>query len=112
VRFGKSKGTEAAGFAWRLFCASGKRCHVIIRWYYVVMVRTRIQLTEEQMRALRRLSAEQGRSVAELVRKGVDHVLQESTREIRVKRFLSAVGKFNTGLGDLARNHDKYLAED
>ena len=76
------------------------------------MVRTQIQLTEEQMQALRQLSAEQGRSVAELVRTGVDHVLRESTREIRVKRFLSAVGKFNSGLKDIARNHDKYLDED
>ena len=76
------------------------------------MVRTQIQLTEEQMQALRVLSAEQGRSTAELVRTGVDRVLQESTREMRVKRLLSVVGKFNSGLKDVSENHDKYLTED
>jgi hypothetical protein len=64
------------------------------------------------MQALRQLSAEQGRSVAELVRSGVDQMLKETSREIRVKRLLSAVGKYNSGLTDVSRNHDKYLAED
>jgi hypothetical protein len=64
------------------------------------------------MQALRKLSAQQGRSVAELMRTGVDHVLRESDRDVRTKRLLSAVGKFNSGLKDVSRNHDKYLAED
>ena len=64
------------------------------------------------MQALRKLSAQQGRSVSELVRTGVDHVLRQSERDVRMKRLLGAVGKFNSGLGDVSGNHDKYLAED
>lgn len=76
------------------------------------MVRTQIQLTEEQMQALRQLSAEKGQSVAELVRTGVDQMLRDTNRKARAQRFLDAAGKFNSGLGDVSENHDKYLAED
>jgi hypothetical protein len=76
------------------------------------VLRTQVQFTEEQRQALRRLSAQQGRSIAELVRTDVEHVLRESDREVRARRFLKAVGKPNSGLGDVSRNHDKYLAED
>lgn len=64
------------------------------------------------MQALRQLSAERGRSIADLVRKSVDDMLKESSRESRAQRFLNAAGKFNSGLTDVSQNHDKYLAED
>lgn len=64
------------------------------------------------MEALQQLSSQAGRSVEELVRAGVDHVLRESSREVRVKRFLAAVGKYDSGLTDISENHDAYLADD
>jgi Arc/MetJ-type ribon-helix-helix transcriptional regulator len=78
------------------------------------MVRTQIQLTEAQARALRDAAARQGRSMAELVRDGVELVLGTGTvsREERKRRALAASGKFHSGLKDIARNHDRYLAED
>lgn len=36
------------------------------------MVRTQVQLTAEQVRALRRMAAREGVSVAELIRRSVD----------------------------------------
>lgn len=42
--------------------------HAIIFCYHDGMIRTQVQLTEEQMEALRRLSARTRRSVADLVR--------------------------------------------
>jgi plasmid stability protein len=77
------------------------------------MVRTQIQLTEAQAKALRHAAARQGRSMAELVRDGVEHVLGTGavSREERVRRALAASGKFHSGLEDVARNHDRYLAE-
>jgi hypothetical protein len=40
------------------------------------MIRTQIQLTEEQARRLKAMAAERGTSVAELIRQGVDDLLQ------------------------------------
>lgn len=80
--------------------------------YHDGMIRTQIQLTEEQLSALRKLSAEQGRSVADLIRNSVDHMLADSGREARGQRFLDAAGRFHSSAGDVSENHDKYLAED
>ena len=41
------------------------------------MVRTQIQLTEEQAEGLKRLAAERGVSMAELVRQSVQRLLEE-----------------------------------
>ena len=78
------------------------------------MVRTQIQLTEEQLGALRRISAGTGRSVADLVREGVKLYLEAQRRPPReelVRRALSIVGKFSSGPGDVSENHDRYLAD-
>lgn len=78
------------------------------------MVRTQIQLTESQVAELRRLAAEKGTSVAELVREAVDAVLRgrmELGREEQKRRALAAVGRYQSGLGDVAADHDRYLEE-
>jgi len=78
------------------------------------MVRTQIQLTERQARALKKLAREKKLSVAEIVRRGVDIVLtQEHVRdpeEIQ-RRALEAVGQFHSGKHDISAKHDDYLAE-
>ncbi|MEW6546981.1 MAG: ribbon-helix-helix protein, CopG family [Bacillota bacterium] len=78
------------------------------------MVRTQVQLTEEQARALKKLAAEQGKSVADLIRKGVDLVIASSwstAAEERVSRAIALAGRFRSGLRDLSVEHDRYLAE-
>ncbi len=53
--------------------------------------------------------------MADLVREGVDLYLQTRagpSREELVRRALSIVGKYSSGLSDVGRNHDRYLAED
>ena len=77
------------------------------------MVRTQIQLTKEQLAALKRLAAERGVSVAELVRQGVEVVLREASTDLeeRRRRAMSIAGKFRSGLTDLSVRHDDYLAE-
>jgi plasmid stability protein len=78
------------------------------------MIRTQIQFEEEQYKALRRRSAETGRSVADLVREGVRlyfNSLKRPSREELVRRALEASGKFSSGLSDVSRRHDHYLAE-
>ena len=78
------------------------------------MVRTQIQLTEEQANALKKLSLSRHLSIAELIRQAVDNILKSSTAidmEERKKRAINAAGRFSSGKRDIAREHDKYLAE-
>ncbi len=78
------------------------------------MVRTQIQLTEQQATELKRLASEQGVSVAEIVREAVDKRIRESrglTWEERKRRALAVAGKFRSGTGDLSVRHDEYFAE-
>lgn len=78
------------------------------------MVRTQILLTEEQAARLHELAISEGKSMAELVRQGVDYILQArslATREERQQWALSVVGQFTADTPDLARDHDRYLAE-
>lgn len=78
------------------------------------MIRTQIQLTEEQSRRLKAASARRGVSVAELIRKGVDAILarehDRSPDELH-ERALRAAGKFRSGRHDISARHDDYLAE-
>lgn len=79
------------------------------------MIRTQIQLTEEQAAALKSIAAEQGSSVAGLVRESVDAFIKNTgavTPEERKRRALSIVGRYSSGIRDLGREHDRYLAED
>jgi hypothetical protein len=78
------------------------------------MVRTQIQLTDEQSRRLKAQAAEQRVSVAELIRRAVDRSLAEKAlpdqTELR-KRALAASGRFRSGTSDVSIRHDDYLAE-
>jgi len=74
-----------------------------------------VQLTPEQHQGLRRLSTETCRSLADLVREGVDLYLGSTQRPDQKElweRALSIVGKYSSGLTDVGQNHDRYLAED
>lgn len=79
-----------------------------------MMVRTQIQLTKQQMGALKRASAATGKSIAEVIRQSIDQYLSrqiEPGREERVKRAIQAAGMFRSGLTDVSTRHDDYLAE-
>ena len=78
------------------------------------MVRTQIQLTEEQSRFLKRLAAERDVSVASLIREAIERLKDSKDgpdREELKRRALSVVGMFRSGKSDISVNHDKYLAE-
>ncbi|MEJ7797234.1 MAG: hypothetical protein WKF42_01950 [Solirubrobacteraceae bacterium] len=77
------------------------------------MLRVQAQLTEEQARRLRARAEEEGVSVAALLRRGADLVLEQGggeTLQDRRARALAAVGRFEDGK-DVARRHDEYLDE-
>ena len=79
-------------------------------------MRTQIQLTERQARELRRIAAKEGVSMAEIIRRAVDAKIRGGTGEVpweeRVRRAQAAMGKFRSGLKDVAERHDDYLAEE
>lgn len=78
------------------------------------MVRTQIQLTEEQVKALKKIALSRHLSIAEIIRQAVDTVIRTNTMvdiEERRKRAIDIAGKFSSGKRDISRNHDAYLAE-
>ena len=77
------------------------------------MVRTQIQLTEEQARALRQAAAARGLSMAEVLREGLETYLSSTANPNRAevrRRAVAAAGAYRSGLGDLSTKHDEYLA--
>jgi hypothetical protein len=77
------------------------------------MVRTQIQLTETQARRLKKIAMDTGASVAEVIRRAVDNMLQripKESSEERIRRALEIVGKFRSGRRDVSQKHDGYLA--
>jgi hypothetical protein len=77
------------------------------------MIRTQIQITPEQARALKRLAAREGKSVAELIRLSLDAMLRSGSikdQDDLRRNARAAAGKLR-GPDDLAENHDDYLAQ-
>ena len=78
------------------------------------MIRTQIQLTEEQSRRLKATAARRGVSVSELIRQGIDAIVSQDaapSRDELVQRAIQAAGKFRSSRHDVARRHDRYLGE-
>ncbi len=78
------------------------------------MVRTQIQLTEEQLKKLRKIAVQRNISMSELIRQGIDFYLQTCgniSLEERRQRAIKAAGQFHSGKTDLSEKHDAYLAE-
>jgi len=79
------------------------------------MIRTQIQLTEQQAAALKKLGPRINLSMAELIRQGIDLLLNSRamiSQKDRRQRALKVSGKFHSGHHDLSENHDVHLAKD
>jgi hypothetical protein len=78
------------------------------------MIRTQIQLTEEQSREIRSIAERENTSMANLIRRAVDDWLarySDTARRARKKRALEVAGRYRSGLSDVSEHHDEYLAE-
>jgi predicted transcriptional regulator len=78
------------------------------------MVRTQIQLPEEQVAMLKKMAAAQHKSMAEIIRQAVDFFgksQQAGGDGERRRRAMAAAGRFRSGVKDLAAAHDSYLNE-
>lgn len=76
------------------------------------MRRVQLQFTDSQVEALQERAASTERSTSAVVREAVDAWLAGDERRRRIDRAIEAIGGFHSGLGDLAREHDRYLDED
>lgn len=78
------------------------------------MIRTQVQLTEQQMQGLKSLAHARGISMAELIRQSIDTLLktqQDVDLSEKRQRAIAAAGRFRSDVSDLGTNHDRYLAE-
>ena len=76
------------------------------------MIRTQIQLTEDQARALKARARLEERSMAELVRECVaEYLARRPAPDVRelARRARALEGRFRSGCPDLAEAHDRYL---
>jgi predicted transcriptional regulator len=78
------------------------------------MLRTQIQLSEEEAAAVKRLAHERSVSMASVIRAAVDQYLERESVETldeRWHRSLAAVGGFHSGVKDLSATHDDEFAD-
>ena len=75
------------------------------------MIRTQIQLEEEDFEELRREAARSGCSISAYVRRSVQTALASGRREGAYRQAAELAGKYRSGLNDLAVNHDEYLSD-
>ena len=81
------------------------------------MVRTQIQLPEEQVAMLKEMAVAEHKSMAEIIRQSVDFFAKAKygkyggEEEQRRRRAMAAAGQFRSGVKDLAASHDSYLTE-
>ena len=78
------------------------------------MVRTQIQLTEDQAQRLKELSLTNHESIASMIRKAIDQFLisGQPNRAALYRQASSISGKYEADRPDIAVEHDRYLAED
>ena len=77
------------------------------------MERTQISLTKDQMRRLRAEARRRKVPIAEVVRDAVDRAVpvDPGDRQERFARLVGAVGRFESGSGDVAARHDEIAGD-
>jgi predicted transcriptional regulator len=70
-------------------------------------------LSKAQIRALKELAAARKKTRSELIQLAVEACLrsEEMVKAERKRRALAVAGRFNSGLSDIAAQHDRYLVE-
>jgi hypothetical protein len=77
------------------------------------MVRTQIQLEENQIQWLKKVAGERGISVSQMIREGLALYREKENRipAIKRERALAAVGRFASNHSDGSERHDDYLSD-
>ena len=74
------------------------------------MIRTQLQLTEEQYKRLRQEAASSHKSMAQQIREAIDLYLQHSIQS-KTKKISEVTGKFKPISGKNLKDHDQGFAE-
>jgi Arc/MetJ-type ribon-helix-helix transcriptional regulator len=75
------------------------------------MIRTQVQLSEQQARALKEVASARGVSIAEVIRQALDKHLGDQATESRRQRAVQAVGGYRSGRHDVSESHDSHVAD-
>jgi hypothetical protein len=78
-------------------------------------VRSQIQFPRGQLESLRAIARSEGISIAEVVRRAVDHYAEHkvsAAREETLRSRAGAVsGRYASGYGDTSTDHDRHLVD-
>ena len=75
------------------------------------MIRTQIQFEQKTYESLKTKSNETGKSISEIVRRALDRSIAAQEIDQKWARALSSMGKFSSGLNNLAEKHDEHLGD-
>ncbi|MDQ1438916.1 MAG: hypothetical protein QOK43_2545 [Acidimicrobiaceae bacterium] len=75
------------------------------------MIRTQLQLTEQQARALKREAGQRGVSIAEIIRQALDQYLSQGPSDVRRQRAMRSIGGYRSGRSNVSEDHDAHLAD-
>lgn len=73
------------------------------------MIRTQIQLEKKIYENLKARSKASGDSISEIVRRSLDSTIARQETDHKWSRAFQSLGKFESGLKDLAEKHDEHL---
>ena len=79
--------------------------------YSTIMIRTQIQFEQKTYESLKTKSNETGKSISEIVRRALDRSIAAQEIDQKWARALSSMGKFSSGLNNLAEKHDDHLGD-
>ena len=79
--------------------------------YNANMIRTQIQFQKKTYESLKTKSKETGKSISEIVRRSLDQAIESQGYDQKWARALSSLGKFASGLDNLAEKHDEHLGD-
>ena len=82
-----------------------------LRQYSANMIRTQIQFEQKTYESLKTKSNETGKSISEIVRRALDRSIAAQEIDQKWARALSSMGKFSSGLNNLAEKHDDHLGD-
>ena len=73
------------------------------------MIRTQIQFEKRTYEKLKAKSKSSGESISEIVRQSLDSTIDRQEADEKWARAFASLGKFESGLQDLAEKHDDHL---
>ena len=75
------------------------------------MIRTQIQIESQTYEKLKAKSKGSGKSISEIVRRSLDQTIESQESDLKWARALNSLGKFASGLDNLAEKHDEHLGD-